>query len=57
MADGVEEEELADHKGLDKHHGACGDDGEETDDVEDSNHIKYDIAWASQRCLVLEERH
>ena len=45
VADGVEEEELGRHRGLDQHHDAGGDDGHQADYVHDTNAIEDDVAW------------
>ena len=55
MGNGVKEEEFRDLEGLDQHTEACGDDGDERDDVADSDDVEDDVAWAGQRAL--EERH
>lgn len=49
MSDGIEEEELGRHRGLDKHDDAGSNDCKETDDVHDTNAVEDDVAWAGQR--------
>ena len=55
MGNGVKEEEFRDLEGLDQHTEACGDNGDERDDVTDSDDVEDDVAWTGQRAL--EERH
>ena len=55
MGNGVKEEEFRYLEGLDQHTEACGDNGDERDDVADSDDVEDDVAWTSQRAL--EERH
>ena len=55
MADTVEEEELAHHKGLDKHHEGCRDDRQKADDVTGANDVEGDPAHVAH--ISLEERH
>lgn len=55
MGNGVEEEEFGDLEGFDQHTEACGDDGDECDDIADADDVEDDVSWAGQRAL--EERH
>ena len=55
MGNGVEEEEFRDLEGLNQHTEACGDNGDERNDVADSDDVEGDVAWAGQRAL--EEWH
>lgn len=48
MADAIEEVELRDHDCFDHHHNACADDDKEGDDVQGSDGVEDDVAWASQ---------
>ena len=55
MGHAVEKEELGDVEGLDEHGEArCCDCGQ-GDDVQDTDDVEDDVAWASQG--LLEERH
>ena len=55
VADGIEEEELADNECLDEHDRVGSNDSEEAHDVEDSDNVEDDISRTSQR--LLEENH
>ena len=55
MGNGVKEEEFRDLEGLDQHTEACGDNGDERDDVADPDDVEDNVARASQRAL--EEWH
>lgn len=44
----IKEEEPADDESLDQHDRACGDDCQQTHDVEDSNDIQDDVACAGK---------
>ena len=48
MADRVEEEEMRVGRGLDKHANICSYDGQEADNVHDTNAIQDDVAWTGQ---------
>lgn len=48
MTDGIEEEELAGDRSLDKHDDAGGDDREQADDIHYADAIEDDVTWASQ---------
>lgn len=45
----IEEEELADDKGLDDHDRAGCNDRQQTDHIERSYDIEDDVSWSSQR--------
>lgn len=55
MADGVEEEELGDDKGLDQHDRAGDNDSYEADNVHDTDDVENDVARPSQGSF--KERH
>ena len=55
MADGVEEEELGDDKGLHEHDGARGDDGDKANYVHHTDGVENDIPRTSQGAF--DERH
>lgn len=55
MADGVEEEELGDYKGLDQHDSAGDDDRYEADNVHDADDVENNVARPSQGSF--KERH
>ena len=48
MADAVEEKELGDDECLDQHDRTCGDDGEEGDDIHDTDCIENYVTWTGQ---------
>lgn len=55
MADGVEEEELGDDKGLDQHDRAGDDDSYKADNVHNTDGVEDDVARPSQGFF--KERH
>ena len=55
MGNAIEEKELADHEGLDKHNDASSRYTAERDDVEDAQDVKHDVARPGQ--VSFEERH
>lgn len=48
MADAIEEKELGDDECLDQHDRTCGDNGEETDDIQDTDCIEDYVTWTGQ---------
>lgn len=61
MTDAVEEEELRDDEGLDQHHNASGDDGQERDDIQNADDVEDDVPRTSHGIAgavgALEARH
>ena len=55
MGNTVEEEEFGDVEGFDEHGEAGRGNGGQADNVEDTDDVEDDVAWASQR--LFEERH